>query len=164
MITQRHARVSKQSSLQGPFAFHNYVFYLSFLIYLPLTSPQVIDFGVSDGVIRVDCAEVVVGRIALNFIDPKTQQPRDKPRTRPEIILRHLTTKSGSVYRYVSRLRGKVWRIILICRAEIPINICMQPRSSQARRRQYIQHGTLRGRQLCSKGGRGLDRDQSKGE
>jgi len=77
--------------------------------------PQVVDFGVSDGIIRVDCAEVVVDRIALNFIDPKTQKPREKPRTRPEIILRHLTTKSGSVYRYACVLVLYVYRYASLC-------------------------------------------------
>ena len=47
--------------------------------------PQVVDFSSKDGQLRVDCAEAMVGKIDLHFIDPKTQKPREKPRTRPEV-------------------------------------------------------------------------------
>ncbi len=54
--------------------------------HLPLSSlAQVTDFDISDGVLRVQCAEAVVGRIDLHFIDPKTQLPVEKPKTRTEV-------------------------------------------------------------------------------
>ncbi|GAX81347.1 hypothetical protein CEUSTIGMA_g8778.t1 [Chlamydomonas eustigma] len=59
---------------------------------------QVTDFDFKEGILRIQCAEAVVGSIDLQFIDPQTQLPREKPRTRPEIIRRHLQTEPGKVY------------------------------------------------------------------
>lgn len=46
---------------------------------------QVSDFDVKEGVIRLECAEARVGSIKLDFIDPETQKPKAKPRTKPEV-------------------------------------------------------------------------------
>ncbi len=39
-----------------------------------------------------------MGTVTLRFLDPATGQPRDKPRTRPHVVTRHLTTKPGAAY------------------------------------------------------------------
>ncbi|KAF5835670.1 surface antigen-domain-containing protein [Dunaliella salina] len=59
---------------------------------------QVTDFDIHDGIVSLECAEATVGDVKLTFIDGKTQQPVESPRTRPEVILRHMTTAPGQVY------------------------------------------------------------------
>lgn len=57
------------------------------------------DFDIREGVVTLECAEAVVGDVSLTFIDGKTQQPVESPRTRPEVILRHITTAPGACAR-----------------------------------------------------------------
>ncbi|KAH9789720.1 Outer envelope protein 80 [Citrus sinensis] len=57
----------------------------------------------SGGVIRLQVAEAEVNNISIRFLDRKTGEPT-KGKTRPETILRQLTTKKGQVY---SMLQGK---------------------------------------------------------
>ncbi|KAH9707350.1 Outer envelope protein 80 [Citrus sinensis] len=57
----------------------------------------------SGGIIRLQVAEAEVNNISIRFLDRKTGEPT-KGKTRPETILRQLTTKKGQVY---SMLQGK---------------------------------------------------------
>ncbi|MQL94287.1 hypothetical protein Taro_026945 [Colocasia esculenta] len=57
----------------------------------------------SGGIIRLKVSEAVVNDIVLRFLDRKTGEPTTG-KTRPETILRQLTTKKGQVY---SLLQGK---------------------------------------------------------
>jgi hypothetical protein len=49
-------------------------------------------------VAAVRCAEAVVNRVALKYVDAKTGEARDEGRTRPEVVLRQLATRPGRVY------------------------------------------------------------------
>ncbi|EOY32604.1 hypothetical protein QUC31_019351 [Theobroma cacao] len=57
----------------------------------------------SGGIIRLQVAEAEVNNISIRFLDRKTGEPC-KGKTKPETILRQLTTKKGQVY---SMLQGK---------------------------------------------------------
>ncbi|XP_022753573.1 outer envelope protein 80, chloroplastic-like isoform X2 [Durio zibethinus] len=57
----------------------------------------------SGGIIRLQVAESEVSDISICFLDRKTGEPT-KGKTKPETILRQLTTKKGQVY---SMLQGK---------------------------------------------------------
>ncbi|XVF47413.1 hypothetical protein PTKIN_Ptkin03bG0107200 [Pterospermum kingtungense] len=57
----------------------------------------------SGGIIRLQVAEAEVNNISIRFLDRKTGEPT-KGKTKPETILRQLTTKKGQVY---SMLQGK---------------------------------------------------------
>eukprot|EP00258_Populus_trichocarpa_P038019 XP_024454038.1 outer envelope protein 80, chloroplastic isoform X2 [Populus trichocarpa] len=57
----------------------------------------------SGGIIRLQIAEAEVNDISIRFLDRKTGEPT-KGKTKPETILRQLTTKKGQVY---SMLQGK---------------------------------------------------------
>ncbi|KAH8522868.1 hypothetical protein H0E87_003495 [Populus deltoides] len=57
----------------------------------------------SGGIIRLQVAEAEVNDISVCFLDRKTGEPT-KGKTKPETILRQLTTKKGQVY---SMLQGK---------------------------------------------------------
>ncbi|XWS71140.1 hypothetical protein CRYUN_Cryun03dG0113200 [Craigia yunnanensis] len=57
----------------------------------------------SGGIIRLQVAEAEVNNISLRFLDRKTGEPIEG-KTKPETILRQLTTKKGQVY---SMLQGK---------------------------------------------------------
>ncbi|XP_038698414.1 outer envelope protein 80, chloroplastic-like [Tripterygium wilfordii] len=57
----------------------------------------------SGGIIRLQVAEAEVNNIVIRFLDRKTGEPT-RGKTRPETILRQLTTKKGQVY---SMLQGK---------------------------------------------------------
>eukprot|EP00967_Tisochrysis_lutea_P046814 scaffold56974_cov30-Tisochrysis_lutea.AAC.1 len=70
------------------------------------TCTQVTDFDIRDGVVSLECAEALVGDVKLTFIDGKTQQPVESPRTRPEVILRHMTTAPGCVLEDFLEVRG----------------------------------------------------------
>lgn len=60
---------------------------------------QVVDVELGAGdVAQVKLAEAVVNRIALRFVDSKTGEAREEGRTRPEVVLRQLTTRPGQVY------------------------------------------------------------------
>eukprot|EP00798_Chlamydomonas_sp_ICE-L_P005350 gene5350-5663_t len=45
---------------------------------------QVTDFDLRDGIVYIDLAEAVVGRIDLRFIDGKTLETKEKPSTKTE--------------------------------------------------------------------------------
>ncbi|GAB2229299.1 hypothetical protein Droror1_Dr00023437 [Drosera rotundifolia] len=51
----------------------------------------------SGGIIRLQVAEAEVNDISIRFLDRKTREPT-VGKTRPEIILRQLTTRKGQVY------------------------------------------------------------------
>ncbi|KAI5056444.1 hypothetical protein GOP47_0028262 [Adiantum capillus-veneris] len=51
----------------------------------------------SGGIIRVEVSEAVVNNINIRFLDRKTGEPTTG-KTRPETLLRQLTTKKGQVY------------------------------------------------------------------
>ncbi|XP_050223369.1 outer envelope protein 80, chloroplastic isoform X2 [Mercurialis annua] len=57
----------------------------------------------SGGILRLQVAEAEVNNISIRFLDRKTGEPT-KGKTKPETILRQLTTKKGQVY---SMLQGK---------------------------------------------------------
>ncbi|XWS28278.1 hypothetical protein CRYUN_Cryun25bG0053000 [Craigia yunnanensis] len=57
----------------------------------------------SGGIIRLQVAEAEVSNISVRFLDRKTGKPT-KGKTKPETILRQLTTKKGQAY---SMLQGK---------------------------------------------------------
>ncbi|XVE60026.1 hypothetical protein DITRI_Ditri05aG0093600 [Diplodiscus trichospermus] len=57
----------------------------------------------SGGIIKLQVAEAEVNNISIRFLDRKTGEPT-KGKTKPETILRQLTTKKGQVY---SMLQGK---------------------------------------------------------
>ncbi|OMO68528.1 Bacterial surface antigen (D15) [Corchorus capsularis] len=57
----------------------------------------------SGGMIRLQVGEAEVNNISIRFLDRKTGEPT-KGKTKPETILRQLTTKKGQVY---SMLQGK---------------------------------------------------------
>ncbi|KAK8550660.1 hypothetical protein V6N12_039356 [Hibiscus sabdariffa] len=57
----------------------------------------------SGGIIKLQVAEAEVNNISMCFLDRKTGEPT-KGKTKPETILRQLTTKKGQVY---SMLQGK---------------------------------------------------------
>ncbi|XP_065866611.1 outer envelope protein 80, chloroplastic [Euphorbia lathyris] len=57
----------------------------------------------SGGIIRLQVAEAEVNNISIRFLDRKTGEPT-KGKTKPETILRQLTTKKGQVY---SMFQGK---------------------------------------------------------
>lgn len=68
---------------------------------------QVTNFDFQDGVVSIECAEAVVGGISLAFQDAQSQ-PVEKPRTRKEVIVRHITTKPGARRAGLRRcLRGR---------------------------------------------------------
>jgi hypothetical protein len=64
---------------------------------LAVASRQVSDFSFENGQLVLQCAEAVVNSVKLRFLDPATGQPKDKVRTKPHIITRHLSTKPGQV-------------------------------------------------------------------
>ncbi|KAJ8770155.1 hypothetical protein K2173_011490 [Erythroxylum novogranatense] len=57
----------------------------------------------SGGIIRLQVAEAEVNNVSIRFLDRKTGEPT-KGKTKPETILRQLTTKKGQIY---SMLQGK---------------------------------------------------------
>ena len=57
----------------------------------------------ADGVAQVQLAEMVVSGLALRYVDRKSGEARDEGRTRPEVIMRQLTTRPGQVGRQVAR-------------------------------------------------------------
>ena len=53
----------------------------------------------ADGIAQVQLAEMVVSGLALRYVDRKSGEARDEGRTRPEVIMRQLTTRPGQVGR-----------------------------------------------------------------
>lgn len=60
---------------------------------------QVVDFDFKDGLVEMRVGEAEVGQINLKFLD-KEGAVKSEGSTRPDIILRHLTTKPGQVYSF----------------------------------------------------------------
>ncbi|KAG2487188.1 hypothetical protein HYH03_014166 [Edaphochlamys debaryana] len=58
---------------------------------------MVSDYTFEDGRLNLQCAEAKVGSVTLRFLDAQGQ-PNAKPRTKPRIVTRHLTTQPGQVY------------------------------------------------------------------
>ncbi|PNH04392.1 Outer envelope protein 80, chloroplastic [Tetrabaena socialis] len=59
---------------------------------------EVSDYSFEGGTLQLQLSEAVVKSVALRFLDAASGAPKDKTRTRPHIITRHLTTKPGQVY------------------------------------------------------------------
>ena len=58
---------------------------------------QVTGVELKGGVAEVAVAEMQVASVGLRFINAKTGEARDEGATRPDIVLRHLTTRPGRV-------------------------------------------------------------------
>ena len=56
----------------------------------------------ADGIAQVQLAEMVVSGLALRYMDRKSGEARDEGRTRPEVIMRQLTTRPGQVEQFPS--------------------------------------------------------------
>ena len=54
----------------------------------------------SSGVINVRLAEMVVGNLNLRYVDRKTGEVREEGATRPEVVLRQLSTRPGQARTY----------------------------------------------------------------
>lgn len=61
----------------------------------------------SSGVINVRLSEMVVGNLNLRFVDRKTSEVREEGATRPEVVLRQLSTRPGQVS-YAPCICGRV--------------------------------------------------------
>ena len=59
---------------------------------------QVTDVDDASGIINVSLSEMVVGNLNLRFVDRKTSEVREEGATRPEVILRQLSTRPGQVW------------------------------------------------------------------
>lgn len=60
---------------------------------------QVIDVGMGQGdVATIKLAEATVNRITLRYVDPNSGEPREEGKTKPEVILRQVTTQPGRAY------------------------------------------------------------------
>ncbi|GMH41408.1 hypothetical protein BSKO_09318 [Bryopsis sp. KO-2023] len=59
---------------------------------------QVTDVSFSEGQASIKIAEAVVNRIDLRFLDAKTGDIKEEGSVRPEIVTRHIGTKTGSIY------------------------------------------------------------------
>ena len=66
---------------------------------LNTVSAQVAGVDMADGIAQVQLAEMVVSGLALRYVDRKSGEARDEGRTRPEVIMRQLTTRPGQVGR-----------------------------------------------------------------
>lgn len=77
---------------------------------------QVSDYTFEDGQLQLRCAEAVVGSVQLRFLDPATNSPKDKTRTKPHIITRHLATKPGQVG---NAHAGQWTGPVMLCRSEL---------------------------------------------
>ncbi len=58
---------------------------------------QVAGVDMADGIAQVQLAEMVVAGLALRYVDRKSGEARDEGHTRPEVIMRQLTTRPGQV-------------------------------------------------------------------
>lgn len=58
-------------------------------------SAQVTGVDMQDGVVDVRLAEMVVSGLALRYVDRKTGDTKEEGRTRPDVIMRQLTTRPG---------------------------------------------------------------------
>ncbi len=79
-----------------------------------------VDFTFESGVVQLSLGEAVVNSLNLQFIDQKTGEPKEQGATKPDIVLRHFTTKPGSVY----SLRQAKQVSVLILRCNAPACLC----------------------------------------
>lgn len=56
---------------------------------------QVTHVEMEDDVVRLKMAEMLVGRMSLKYQDKKTGDIKDEGKTKPEVIMRQLSTKPG---------------------------------------------------------------------
>ena len=61
------------------------------------TRAQVTKVEMEGGVVDLNLSEMVVGSLALRFVNKDTGEALPEGRTRPEVILRHLATRPGQV-------------------------------------------------------------------
>lgn len=67
-----------------------------------------------EGIIKLRMAEMQVGKLDLQFEDKKTGDIRSYGKTKPEIILRQLSSKPGKVINPVQARQGnKPWQVLL---------------------------------------------------
>jgi len=60
---------------------------------------QVVDVQIgTDDVARIKVGEAVVNRVNLRYIDTETGESREEGKTKPDIILRQLSTRAGQVH------------------------------------------------------------------
>ncbi|KAI8106913.1 hypothetical protein M9434_001566 [Picochlorum sp. BPE23] len=60
---------------------------------------QVVDVQMgSDDIARIKVGEATVNRVSLRYIDPETGESREEGKTKPDIILRQLSTRPGQVH------------------------------------------------------------------
>ena len=64
----------------------------------------------ADGVVDVRLAEMVVSGLALRYMDRKTGEAREEGRTRPEVVMRQLTTRPGQARAaHMRPVLGSAW-------------------------------------------------------
>ena len=59
---------------------------------------QVVDVKMDEDIINLKIAEMIVGRIGLQFRDRKTGELKPQGATKPEVVMRQLTTRPGQVW------------------------------------------------------------------
>ncbi len=64
---------------------------------IPCLRPQVTKVDMEGGIVAVKLKEMTVGRVSLRFVDRETGEGREEGATRPDIILRQMTTRPGQV-------------------------------------------------------------------
>lgn len=68
----------------------------------------------SSGVINVRLAEMVVGNLNLRYVDRKTGEVREEGATRPEVVLRQLSTRPGQAGAWSSLISPSSHRFELL--------------------------------------------------
>lgn len=58
---------------------------------------QVTKVDMEGGIVAVKLKEMTVGRVNLRFVDRETGEGREEGATRPDVILRQMTTHPGQV-------------------------------------------------------------------
>lgn len=60
---------------------------------------QVVDVQMgTDDIARIKVGEAVVNRVSLRYIDPETGESREEGKTKPDIIMRQLSTRPGQIH------------------------------------------------------------------
>ena len=70
---------------------------LHFLVNSSLRGRQVTKVDMENGTVDLRFSEMIVNNLNLRFVDRKTGESREDGATRPEVILRQLTTRPGQV-------------------------------------------------------------------
>jgi hypothetical protein len=60
-------------------------------------STQVTQVDMAGNVVQLKVAEMTVGTVNLRFVDRKTGETKEDGATRPDVILRNLSTRPGQV-------------------------------------------------------------------